>query len=468
MHRFSLVLLILVLSVHSTLAQSWSTYRANSQRTANADGKPGPQSPKILWALKSKDHYIASPVPTENKLFISGLGAFNVGTFFCLSTEPKANQRVLWFKSTPYLKLPTVSSPAVVDGRVIFGDGMHQTDGATLHCLDTAGLPLWQYSIPGTLVHLEGSPAVAEHKAFIGGGSAGVVCIDTEKVTVAGKPMDLKSVQKLQAQRWQEMLAKYEKDKKTDAFALPPSEDQLPKAEPAKIWQEGQEKWHIDAPVALIGDKLLVGSAFLDKEKTGDRAIFCLDAKSGKAEWRSKLKLNPWGGPSVVGSTVIVTGSSIGYDPKVLKGAKGTISAFDLKDGKELWSKDITGAVVGCAAIAEGSAIVTATDGKVRAFDLTSGERRWIYDAKMPMFAPPAIAGDLVYVGDLKGAIHAIDLKTGGEKWILDLGSAPETKSPGMIYAGPVVQSGRLYVATCNLEGPFARQGTVVVCIGEK
>ena len=36
-----------------------------------------------------------------------------------------------------------------------------------------------------------------------------------------------------------------------------------------------------------------------------------------------------------------------------------------------------------------------------------------------------------------------------------------------MIYGGPVVQAGRIYVATCNLEGPFARKPTVVVCIGE-
>ena len=37
-----------------------------------------------------------------------------------------------------------------------------------------------------------------------------------------------------------------------------------------------------------------------------------------------------------------------------------------------------------------------------------------------------------------------------------------------MIYGGPSVADGRVYVVTCNLEGPFARQPTAVVCIGEK
>ena len=52
---------------------------------------------------------------------------------------------------------------------------------------------------------------------------------------------------------------------------------------------------------------------------------------------------------------------------------------------------------------------------------------------------------------------------------LLDYGEAVlGSLRPGMIYAGPVLHDGRLYVATCNLEGPHARQPTLVVCIGER
>jgi outer membrane protein assembly factor BamB len=452
-------------------AEPWATYRGNIQRTANTDKTAGPANPKVLWVHKAQEHYVAALVPDGDKLFLSGLGAFNVSTFYELSTDPKAAQRALWTKTTPYLKLPTVSSPALMDGKLIFGDGMHQTDGATLHCITVdKGLPLWQLRVPGDLVHLEGSPTIAGGMVYLGGGAAGVLCVDPSHVTLDGKELDLKAIQKVLDEKWAVLLKKYEEDKKKDPdFAVPPNEDQLPKPSPKLAWQQGEKKWHVDAPVTVVGDKVLVASAFLDKEKVGDRALFCLDAKTGEVKWRAPLKLNPWGGPSVIGDTIIVSGSTIGYDTKALKEAKGDLTAINLADGKEKWRKEITtGGVIGCAALTDDVAVVTATDGKVRAFNLTDGERRWIYDAKTPLFAPAAVAGGVVYAGDLKGVMHAINLANGEKKWTLDLGTDPDVKAPGMIYGGPIVHGGRIYVATCNIEGTFAQKPTVVVCIGEK
>jgi outer membrane protein assembly factor BamB len=164
----------------------------------------------------------------------------------------------------------------------------------------------------------------------------------------------------------------------------------------------------------------------------------------------------------------VVGGSTIGYDPKALKGAKGAVTALDLATGNVKWQKDVPGGVVSCVAIAGGQAVATATDGKVRTFDLASGERRTILEGKTPFFAPPAIAGDLVYVGDTAGVVTAVPLAGGPAKWTLDVGASPEVNAPGMIYGGPVIQGGRLFVATANLEGPHAGKPTAVVCIGEK
>jgi outer membrane protein assembly factor BamB len=143
------------------------------------------------------------------------------------------------------------------------------------------------------------------------------------------------------------------------------------------------------------------------------------------------------------------------------------VAALDLASGREKWRKEVPAGVVSCVALTADQAVATATDGKVRAFDLQTGERRWIYDARAPFFAPPAVAGDLVYAGDLRGVVHAVDALSGAARWTLDLGAEP-VKAPGMIYGGPAVHGGRLYVATCNLEGPFAGKPTAVACIGDK
>ena len=452
----------------------WATYRGNPQRTGNTDNTPGPDRPAVLWASKSaQENYIAAPVPVGDRVFISALGGFNrpIVTLFPLAQKgPKPEPA--WTKTAPYLKLASVGSPAVATdkGVIVFGDGMHQDSGGILHCLDsTTGRPRWQMPFPGELVHLEGGPTIAGGRVYFGGGAAGVICVELDNATLDGKDHDLAAIAKLQEEKWKDLQVKYEEAKKKDPdLAIPPNDDMLHKPLPKKVWQKGEVRWHVDAPVNVAGDKVLVTTSFLEKEKVGERALYCLNAATGDTVWKADLPLNPWGGASVSGDTVIVTGSSIGYYYNELKGAKGDVAAFDLATGKPKWRKEVPGGVVGCAAIVDGLAICTATDGKVRAFKLTDGDRAWLYDAKMPLFAPPAAAGGVVYVGDLQATIHAIDLKTGAPKWTLPLAKDPAVMAPGMVYGGVTVHGGKLLVATANLEGPFARKETAVVCIGSK
>ncbi len=471
--RAIFLLLITVLITRSTgfgQEKTWSTYRANAQRTGNSDGIAGPATPVVLWSLKSEEHFISSPVPVGENIFFSTLGAFNRPRIFTLPqkpTDPKAIKPI-WEKSVPALKLPTVSSPAVADNLLFFGEGMHQTDGANLYCFPAdGGYMLWQLSMPGTLVHLEGSPTVSGRKVFMCGGSAGVFCVDLDNLKIGDKDVKMTDIPKLQAEKWKDLQAKYAEEKKKDPdFAIPPTEDQLLKPSPKLLWQVGKDKWHVDASVLVVGDKVLVTSAFLDKEKLGDRAVYCLEAETGKQVWRAALGLNPWGGCSIQGDTVIVTTSSISYDPKNIEEAKGEIYAFSLKDGKEKWKKTVPGGVLGCAALTEDAAIFSSTDGKVRSFALTDGSRNMIYDAGGPIFATPAVVKGVAYVADLKGVVHAIDTKSGKEVWKLDL--AKEPSLPGMNYGGITVHGGKLFLGTCNLEKPFAGKPTAAICIGGK
>ncbi|MCS7270668.1 MAG: PQQ-like beta-propeller repeat protein [Gemmataceae bacterium] len=448
----------------------WGTYRGNPQRTGNTDNQPGPRQPVIRWVLKSQDHFVAAPVPLGDAIYVAGIGAFNRPAIAVLplqgGPQPPPPR---WSKSAPYLKLPSVSSPALAGDYLLFGDGMHQDAGGVFHCLEArTGLPLWQLPLPGDLIHLEGAPLVLGRRAYIGAGNAGVLAVQWDTALLDGREHDLPTVRQRQQQRWKELQERYEQDKKKDPdFALPPDDSQLLKFAPKKLWQKGENHWHVDAPLNCSGPLLLVPSAYLDKEKVGSRGLYALKADSGELVWQAKLTYNPWGGATVAGDLILVPGSSIGYYYKELRQARGELTALEAKTGQVRWRKEIaSGGLLACVAVADSLAVTTATDGKVRAFRLNDGERAWLYDAKAPFFAPPAIAAGTVYVADLNAVVHALDLKTGQPLWTLPL--AQQIGNPGMVYGGITVHNGLLILATCNLDGPFLGKPTAVVCIGNR
>jgi outer membrane protein assembly factor BamB len=468
-HKLTLVAFSLALLCGRANAD-WTTGRGNLQRTGNLDGQRGPAKPNIAWAYKAAEHFVAPPVPDVGALYIAGLGAFSTPTFHAFTVDPDAADRTLWAKAAPYLKLPTVSSPAVSDGLVVFGDGMHQTDGATLYCIRAEnGRPVWQYPVPGHLVHMEGAPTIDKDRVFIGGGDAGVICVELKKVTLDGQEQDLAAVQKLIDARWAVLMAQYAEAKKKDPdFAIPPSEDALPKPAPKLVWQQGQGTLHVDAAVAVIGERVLVASAFIDAEKVGKRVLVCLNAADGKVMWETPLEFNPWAGATVSGNTVLVGCSSIRFDRKLIDGAKGEVVAINLENGQIKWRKPVPAGVLSTIAVSEGLAVATATDGIVRAWSVADGAEKWATKATDPFFAGPAIAGGSVYVADLKGVVQSINLTDGAAQWSFNATADPAVQSPGMFFGSPVVHGGDLFLATCNIEGENTDLPSVVICLSDK
>jgi outer membrane protein assembly factor BamB len=458
----------------------WSTHRGNPRRTG-ADG-PGPKAPKVLWVHRSEGQFLAPLVPGARDLYAPSLGADNTPGFQAFALDPAGEGQVRWAKGSPLLRQPVAGSPALLGGPVellAFGDGVHTDDGGTLRCLRAAdGFPLWQLPVPGKVVHFEGTPtyvgegrgptaAAAARKLYVGGGSAGVLCLDPGRVTFEGKEQNLSAVQAALERRWTELLAQYEAEKKKDPqSARPPDEALLPPASPRRVWQQGEGRWHVDAPVAVVEDRVLAASAYRDDEKAGERALVCLRAGDGAVVWKAPLGLNPWAGPTV-GPYVLVGCSSVRFDPKAVAGATGEVVAVELDTGAVKWRKAVPGGVLSSVAVRAGLAVFTATDGKVRAWDTLTGRERWSYDAGAAFFAGPAVTDRTVYAADLKGSVHAIGLADGQKEWVLDLAADPATRPAGMVYGSPVVHGGRLYLATCDLGDRRGQAADVVVCIGE-
>ncbi len=449
---------------------AWVTGRGNAERTGCIDDVPGPAEPKVLWAYKAREDFIASPAVGTGQLYASALAGFNTAAFHCLSLDGANSGRILWSRSAPFIKMPTVCSPVIAEGYIIFGDGMHQTDGASLYCLrETTGLPVWQFDVPGKLVHMEGSPTVANGRVYGVTGDAGVFCADIRTLVAGGKDVPFATHYAAVKAKWAELQAKYEEDKKKDAdLAIPPSEDMLPKAAPKLIWQKGQGVWHIDAPVALAGERVIAASAYIDADKVGKRCLVALNAADGATAWELPLPVNPWAGASVAGNVAVVGCSNVRFERKLIPQAKGQVVAVQISDGKVLWQKDVAGGILSPVALKAGLAVYTATDGKVRACDLATGADRWTYEAGAPFFAGPAVASDTVYAADLAGVLHAILLADGRKKWTVNLPADVAVQSPGGCYGSPIVHGGRVYLATCNIESEHADKPCGVLCVGEK
>jgi outer membrane protein assembly factor BamB len=288
------------------------------------------------------------------------------------------------------------------------------------------------------------------------------------QVTLNGKDLSAADAEKELDKLWKTMSDAYEVEKKKDPdFAIPPNEAALPKPAPKLLWQVGKGAWHVDAPVLVAGDRVFVSSAFLDKEKLGERALICLNAATGAEIWKAPLKFNSWAGATMAGEMVIVPCSTIRYDPKELPSAKGEVVALSAADGKVQWRRDMSGAILATAAAAGESAILCDTEGQVRALDVKTGNPKWAAKCGAAFFAGPAVVGDAIYAADIDGVIFSLGLSDGKARWKLDLGTDPAVKAPGMVYGSPIVHGGRLYVGTANLEGKAAGGDTVVVCIGE-
>jgi hypothetical protein len=100
-----------------------------------AEGEEPVRQPRLLWAFNAPENFVAAPITGKDTVYVSGLGSFNTGVVHALAITTATNRRELWSLSAPDLKLPIAGAAAIDSGKLFFGDGMHQTSGAVLHCV---------------------------------------------------------------------------------------------------------------------------------------------------------------------------------------------------------------------------------------------------------------------------------------------------------------------------------------------
>lgn len=295
-------------------------------------------------------------------------------------------------------------TPTVANGKVYCGEGMHTDTDCRLFCVNLAdGKPAWKAPFE-TASHTEGAPAVANGKVYIPAGDDGVYCCDAN----TGE----------------------------------------------KLWQfaGGKAKGiHVDAAPVVQGGLVFVGSGLYSY------VAVALDANTGEEKWRTDLKLRAFGAPTASGSKVFyaVGTGNIGADvwhydeedraPE--KDPDGAVVCLDAATGKEDWRFPLPRSCHTGVAVDAFSVYVGCRDGSIYALDRRTGKLRWKTDigTGLPVMSGPAVASSggmpvAVYAVSSVGLMVCMNPQTGALVWQKPLPGFRWDGTPtGGVMCSPVV-----------------------------
>lgn len=124
-----------------------------------------------------------------------------------------------------------------------------------------------------------------------------------------------------------------------------------------------------------------------------------------KAQWR------------LATSTAILSSAAILNDHLFVGDDAGNLTAYRLKDGRQLWQQSLKARIVGTPAATDGIVVCGSADKNIYGFDAKSGKNLWTVHTDAPVLGAINITHHTVYVGGSDGIFRAIDLYSGQQKW---------------------------------------------------
>jgi outer membrane protein assembly factor BamB len=335
-------------------ADSWPGFQGGPTRCGKSNPSSGDLVPggRLRWKFRDalileRKPFASSPAVAESRVVI---GSDNY-KLYCLDLETGA------FRWAFEARYPIFSSPAIWNGRVYVGEGLHEHADCKFYCLDlTSGTVVWTIQ---TKSHTEASPTIVDGKVYFGAGDDGVYCADAATGDV--------------------------------------------------LWQFPDA--HVDCCPLVVEDRVYFGSGY------GSQGVFCLEARNGQPVWRKELPAPVWGAPSFCDGKLYV-GVGNGNFNESDANPYGEVRCLDPKDESDIWRfTDVKDAVLTSIAVSDNRAVFGSRDGGCYALDATTGERVWRAECGAPILSSPAIVGDRVLFGADDGLLHCLNLSDGQEIW---------------------------------------------------
>ncbi len=295
--------------------------------------------PQPLWVFEPKKggEIVSTPCVTPERIFVAvhhrPFPTSQFGTVYAL--DPNSGSEMWKFDRDPNknerLK-PVFSSPIYADGRLYFGEGYHKDQDSKLFCLDAAtGKKIWAFA---TSSHTESSPAVAEGKVVFGAGDDGMYCLDAatgQKIWQfpAGGGLHIDSNPLIHDGKVYAGSGTSKKSKNTRIFCVDLKTGQ-------EIWGE-QSEYSVWGSPSSDGKHVYFGTGngtFSEDREPIAGMVLCRDADTGRPIWQRAIPNSVVGRPAFDRYQLYV-------------GCRdGNCYTLDRQTGEVVWSKTLQSPVL--------------------------------------------------------------------------------------------------------------------------
>lgn len=362
------------------------------------------------------------------------------------------------------------------DGRVSilsFEQGLQQNDAAGPVVLPTAySNPVWpqQDGYPTHAIQHTAAPGNFERawRISIGAGSSNRHRLNARPVVADGKIFTIDADGRVSAfdadsgsRVWSEELrSDRRRDQDAVGGALVFDEGRIYAHSGLNFFvaldaQTGAELWRSETIVPFHGAPTVAdGRIFVTSD---DNELLSMDADNGQVDWTY---------PGIVETARLITSPSPAVlgDVVVAPFASGELVALRVQNGNPIWQDALArdSALTALSRINDlsGSPVILGDrvyalshSGPFVGIDMRSGERLWSVPAGS--VNTPWIAGDFLFTVTTEGEVVCVNRLTGAIHWIesLPLFENPNDRKDRISYAGPVLASGRLFVASSDGRG---------------
>ncbi|MEL1250822.1 PQQ-binding-like beta-propeller repeat protein [Aurantiacibacter gilvus] len=212
----------------------------------------------------------------------------------------------------------------------------------------------------------------------------------------------------------------------------------------------GSELWRVKPAGPLRGSPTVAfNNVFV---MTQDNQIFSLDADSGDILWQRAAASGQTG---VFG----VAAPAAGQGTVIAGFSSGELVAYRYENGRELWSDALARTSISTQVgtltdvdadpiIDQGRVYALGQGGRMAAYELLTGQRIW--ELTLAGISTPTVIGEWVFTLTDDAQLLAIQRNTGRIRWISqqERWREPEDREGPIFWTGPVLASGRLWIAS--------------------